>query len=400
MSVEYWIWLQKVLGYCNETVSRVISDYGTAENFYHASDSERIVRCRLNKFQAERLHKISRKEVFGVINLCAKCGINILTPEDTLYPERLLSIFDMPAVLYVKGDRFDFNNNPTVAIVGPRKVSDYGLNCAFVIANTLASCGFTVVSGCAVGGDSAVHRGAIEADGYTVGVLGCGIESDYLMVNAELRKAITKKGCLVSEYPPDMGVTRGAFPKRNRIISGLSNAVVVIEGSTESGTLITARHAAEQGRDVYVIPGSPTLPQYEGSNRLIADGARPLLNVNEIINEYLHLYPDKIHSPKNIVSVYRKDAYKSGQHEVKEKEAVTVPNNDNERVAAKPDKGVLSGEAIEVLRVFEQLTESFNADDAIDKLDFDAGTVLGAVTELEICGFIEAVVGGKYRLKY
>ncbi len=399
MAVEYWIWLQKVLGFGNEAISRVIANYGTAESFYRAGDSERIKRCRLNKFQAGRLHKISRKEVFGVVNLCAKCGISILTPEDTLYPERLKTIPDMPAVLYVKGSRFDFNNNPTVAIVGPRKVSDYGLNCAYVIANTLASCGFTVVSGGAVGGDSAAHRGAIEAGGYTVGVLGSGIESDYLIVNAELRRSIAENGCLVSEYPPDMGVTKGAFPKRNRIMSALSNAVVVIEGSKESGTLITAGHALEQGRDVFVIPGSPTLSQYEGSNRLIAEGATPLLNVNQIVNEYLHLYPDKIHSPECTVSVYKKGAYEpSREQSVIEKTEKTAETE--VRVTSKPDKGMLSDEALQVLEAFEHLGNSFTADDAIDKLNFDAGKVLGAVTELEICGFIEAVVGGRYCLKY
>ena len=394
MSVEYWIWLQQVLGYGNSAVGRVISQFSTAENFYKAPDSEKIARCHLSKSQISKLHKVPRREIAKIIKDSAKCGINIITPEDSTYPERLLNLPDPPAVLYVKGTRYDFNDNPTVAIVGPRKISDYGAGCGKVIANTLASCGFTVVSGGAVGGDSAAHNGAIEAGGYTIGVLGCGIEADYLKVNSELRETITHNGCLVSEYPPFHKVTKGSFPSRNRIMSGLSNAVIVLEGGAKSGTLITARHAAEQGKDVFVIPGSPTLPQYEGSNRLIADGARPLLNVSDIINEYLSLYPDKIHSPERKTPVRVKE-------KPSKSETVAVENTDSgeKRESAKPDKSMLSDEAVEVLSVFENSGESFIPDDAIENLSLSAGTVLGAVTELEICGFIEALPGGRYRLK-
>lgn len=394
MSVEYWIWLQQVLGYGNSAVGRVISQFSTAENFYKAPDSEKIARCHLSKSQIAKLHNVPRKEIAKIIKDSKNSGINIITPEDSTYPERLLNLPDPPAVLYVKGTRYDFNDNPTVTIVGPRKISDYGAGCGRVIANTLASCGFTVVSGGAVGGDSAAHRGAIEADGYTIGVLGCGIEADYLKINADLRETITYNGCLVSEYPPFYKVAKGSFPQRNRIMSGLSNAVVILEGGIDSGTLITARHAAEQGKDVFVIPGSPTLPQYEGSNRLIADGARPLLNVTDIINEYISLYPDKIHSPERKTPVYVKE-------KPSKPKTVTVEITDlgEKRVTAKPEKSMLSDEAVEVLSVFERFSDSFIPDDAIEGTDLSAGTVLGAVTELEICGFIEALPGGRYRLK-
>lgn len=397
MGIEYWIWLQQVLGYGNSAVGRVISQYGNAESFYKAPDSEKISRCHLSKNQIAKLHKVPRKEIAKIIKDSSSLGINIITPEDSTYPERLLNIPDPPAVLYVKGSRYDFNGNPTVAIVGPRKISDYGAGCGRVIANTLAACGFTVVSGGAVGGDSAAHNGAIEAGGYTIGVLGCGIEADYLKVNAKLRDTITNYGCLVSEYPPFCGATRGSFPQRNRIMSGLSNGIVVLEGSIKSGTLITARHAAEQGRDVFVIPGSPTLPQYEGSNRLIADGARPLLNVNDIINEYRFIYPDKIHSPvrKTPVNISVKPQLEEGKEDV----ITETVGSGEQRVCAKPDKAMLSDDAIEVLKVFEAFSDCFTSDDAIENSQLSAGTVLGAVTELEICGFIEALPGGRYRLK-
>ena len=400
MSVEYWIWLQQVLGYGSPAVSSVIANYGNAKEFYLAPDDEKIGKCRLSKTQASRLHTVPRKLVFKILQDCAKCGINIITPEDAIYPERLLNIPDPPAVLYVKGSRFDFNNMPAVAVVGPRKISDYGAKCAYVIADTLASCGFCVVSGGALGGDSCAHKGAIKADGYTIGVLGGGIESDYLKANKDLRDEIAKHGCLVSECPPFEGVNKGTFPRRNRIISGLANGVVVVEGSIKSGTLITARHAVEQGKDVFVIPGSPSLKHYEGSNRLIADGARPLLTINDIINEYLFLYPDKIHKPCQKATVEDKvnEVKDVNITEIKASEDITESAEDI-RVTARPDKGMLSDDAVKVLEAFERMKDTFTADDAVDKTDLSAGVVIGCVTELEICGFIEAVPGGRYRLK-
>lgn len=403
MSAEYWIWLQKVLGYGSPAVSRVIANYGTAKQFYLAPDTERIKKCRLNKTQILRLHTVSRKDVFKVLQDCAKYGINIVTPEDALYPERLLNIVDPPAVLYVKGSRFDFNGTPTVAIVGPRKISDYGAKCAYVIADTLASCGFCVVSGGAFGGDSCAHMGAINAKGFTIGVLGGGIESNYLKSNKELRDDIADNGCLVSECTPFEGICKGSFPRRNRIMSGLSNCVLVIEANEKSGTLITARHASEQGRDVFAIPGCPSLPQYKGSNQLLNDGARMLLSTNDIINEYLPIYPDKIHEPEKKSTVVDminnlKDVsvlqIRRDEPEVHYKETET-----DERQMAKPQKSMLSDEAVAVLEIFEKMNDSFTPDDAVDKLKLSSGEVIGCVTELEICGFIEAVPGGRYRLK-
>ena len=403
MSAEYWIWLQKVLGYGSPMVSRVIANYGTAKQFYLAPDSERIEKCRLNKFQIERLHKISRKEVFKVLQDCAKCGINIITPEDSIYPERLLNIVDPPCVLYVKGSRFDFNGIPTIAIVGPRKISDYGAKSAYVIADTLASCGFCIVSGGALGGDSYAHLGAINANGYTIGVLGGGIESDYLKANKELRDEIAKNGCLVSECSPYEGIRKGTFQRRNRLMSGLSNGVVVIEGDLNSGTMITAKHAVAQNRDVFAMPGCPSLTRYEGTNKLINDGAKMLLSTNVIINEYLHLYPDKIHEPEKkttVVDMVNSLKDVSGLQLHRDESDVNIEEPETEeRQTAKPDKGMLSDGAVRVLEVFEKIDDIFTTDDAVDKLNLSSGEVIGCVTELEICGFIEAVPGGRYRLK-
>lgn len=393
MTAEYWVWLSLVLGNATDVVHNVVKVYGDAKAFYLADDKEKIAKCRLSKVQAERLHKVSRKTVYNILKDSAENDIRIVTPLDSEYPSKLWSIADPPCVLYIKGQRLELDDKPTVAIIGPRKVSDFGSVSANTIANSLASCGFIIVSGGAIGGDSAAHIGAIDAGGKTVGVLGGGILSGYLEANADLRNRIAENGCLISEDPPFEKVKRGTFPKRNRIISGISNGVAVIEGSLKSGTMLTARHANEQGRDVFVIPGSPSLPQYEGSNRLLRDGAKPLLEISDIINEYLYIYPKAIHKPKTSKSIPKPQDIP--------KQAVKTSEKAEETPKAEPrsvDLEMLSPNAKVVYNaVIELQNNPFYADDVIDKSGIDAGGVLASMTELEIFGLVSSVPGGMYR---
>ncbi len=394
MTAEYWVWLSLVLGKATDVVHNVVKEYGDAKAFYLADDSEKISKCRLTKAQAERLHKVSRKTVYNILKDSNENGIRIVTPLDSEYPSKLWTIADPPCVLYIKGEKLELNDSPVIAIVGPRKVSDFGATCANTIANTLASCGFTIVSGGAIGGDSAAHLGTIDAGGKTVAVLGGGILSGYLEANADLRNRIAENGCLISEDAPFDKVQRGTFPRRNRILSGLSDGVVVIEGSAKSGTLITAKHANEQGRDVFVIPGSPSLVQYEGSNRLIRDGAKPLLEINDIINEYLYIYPKAIHKPLKPKFIPKPEANKKESAcavQTARKEPIKSPQNS--------DFIMLSENAKLVYKVAKELqANTFYADDVIDKTSLGAGAVLACMTELEIFGFVSSVPGGAYRL--
>ena len=396
MNAEYWVWLQQVLGPASDVVHNIVNEYGDAKSFYLADDNEKIKRCRLTKVQIERLHKVSRKTVYNILKACKENNIRIVTPLCEEYPERLWMIADPPCVLYIKGKPLNINDKPTIAIVGPRKISEYGFKCAEVIADTLASCGFVVVSGGALGGDSAAHSGAVKSGGFTVAVLGGGILSGYLKSNDELRNTVTENGCLLSEDPPFKKVEKGTFPRRNRIMSGISNGVVVIEGSAKSGTLITARHAAEQGRDVFCIPGSPSLPQYEGSNRLLADGAKPLLDINGIISEYLYMYPKAIHKPKTKVLLPIFEYFTSSK--IVKKTAVEPKQKIAANNSEKLDNNGLSNDAKFILTVVsEQNFEPFYADEIIDKSQMDAGKVLASLTELEIFGFVESLPGGLYR---
>ena len=246
----------------------------------------------IEKKYADKILSFNINDIYKIVDDCIKNEIDIITICDSNYPERLRNITDSPLALYIKGEFCDIDNLPLISIVGPRKISDFGKKAAFSLAKRLAKAGMIIVSGAALGADTCAHKGTLSVNGKTIAVLGCGICYDYLPENRELRNAISKNGCLVSEHPPYVAATKYSFPIRNRIISGLSLGTVVIEASLKSGSLITARLANEQGRDVFVIPGNPTLENYKGSNALLRDGAIPLLDSSDIFNQYIAKYPD------------------------------------------------------------------------------------------------------------
>ena len=201
------------------------------------------------------------------------------------YPAKLRNIPRPPKQLYCMGDLSLFNTK-TVAVVGARKNTVYGKNVALMIGRRLAECGVTVVSGLALGIDAFSHEGALEADGKVIGVLGSGIENMSPKSNKRLmEKGLETGGLVVSEYPPDAGAGIGSYPDRNRIISGLSDALVVVEAALNSGSLITAKHAAEQGRVVYAVPGNINSNSSIGTNLLIRDGAIPLVIIDDLIRD-------------------------------------------------------------------------------------------------------------------
>lgn len=227
----------------------------------------------------------------SVIKCCEEKQIGILTMADAGYPSRLKSISDPPLVLYYKGVLPDFEGRPVIGVVGTRKATGYGMNVARVISREIATCGGLVISGGAGGIDTAALHGAGSIGHQTVAVLGCGVNVVYPKTNRELFTQISKNGCLISEYLPDSEPKVWQFPERNRIISGLSNGVLVVEAPVVSGALITARNAAQQGRDVFVVPGNVGVATCQGSNALIGDIAKPVFNGWDILKEYAPLYP-------------------------------------------------------------------------------------------------------------
>ena len=224
------------------------------------------------------------------IGQAAEQGIRILTPLDVEYPDALKAIHDPPLALYVRGSFLPADNH-ALGIVGSRKATHYGLNVADRLAYQLAQTGFTVVSGLARGIDTAAHQGALKAKGRTVAVLGSAIDQLYPPENAELADAIAQRGALISEYPLGRQADRQTFPYRNRIISGLSMGVLVVEAGFKSGSLHTADSALEQGRSVFAVPGRIDHPAAKGANCLIKNGAKLVDNVGDILEEFELLIP-------------------------------------------------------------------------------------------------------------
>lgn len=208
----------------------------------------------------------------------------ILTQEDAAYPLRLAEIYDPPLVLFGRGTLLE-QDDRSVAIVGTRRATSYGLRMAARFAGALARRGVTVVSGMASGIDAAAHRAAIEAGGRTIAVLGCGVDQVYPRENAELMDRIIENGCVLSQFPMEDRPSRGHFPYRNRIISGMTMGTLVVEAPARSGALITARQAADQGREVFALPGRIDMPECEGPHRLIQNGAKLVMNVEDILEE-------------------------------------------------------------------------------------------------------------------
>jgi len=213
-----------------------------------------------------------------------KEDIKILMYTDENYPKQLRNIYDPPPVLFVKGAVMDFDN--CLAIVGARRASDYGKTVAYKLSMELAVRGITIVSGLARGIDSCAHQGCLDGEGTTIAVMGSGFMHIYPPQNKRLLEEIYSNGCAISEYMPDMLPYAGNFPKRNRIISGISKGVIIVEAGEKSGSLITARLALEQGRDVFAVPGNIFSPLCQGTNSLIKDGAKPVTCVDDILEEY------------------------------------------------------------------------------------------------------------------
>jgi DNA processing protein len=246
--------------------------------------TELAKRMALSAKAAQMLEELRRdfdpEAVYGTLS---KMGIAVLTLADAGYPERLKEIPDPPPALFTQGQ---FPGARAVAVVGSRKASTTGIETARVLGRALGRRGVCVVSGLALGVDAAAHEGALEVVGPTVGVLGCGVDVVYPRSNGRLFDRVKKNGAIVTEYYLGEAPLAWRFPARNRIIAGLCEAVVVVEAPQKSGALITAHHGLECGRDVWAVPGSLTAPECRGSNRLLADGAGVLWDIEEFVDAY------------------------------------------------------------------------------------------------------------------
>lgn len=279
---KYWVGFNIVPGIGPIRFKALLAHFGDAERAWHASDAE-LRAAGLDKRSIQNLVKTRASlSLEKELEKVARAGARLLTWDDPTYPPHLRHIYDPPFLVYVKGELLEADEW-SVAIVGTRRASVYGKEVTKQLARDLARNKVTVVSGLASGIDTEAHRIALEGGGRTIAVLGNGLDIVYPRQNAALSKRIVAAGALISEFPLGTQPEGRNFPRRNRIISGMTLGTVVTEAGPASGALITARYALEQGRDVFAVPGNILARQSQGTNELIRDGATPVLSVEDIL---------------------------------------------------------------------------------------------------------------------
>lgn len=284
---KYWLGFNRIQGLGAVRIRAIWSHFGDMETAWKANAAqlsrvEGISGVQAGSISEQKIKIDPDREAESI----AKYGLTLLTLEDNDYPDLLKEIYDPPPVLFIKGTLLPQDYIRSVAIVGTRTATPYGLKVAGELAHQLASAGVTVVSGMALGIDTHAHQGAIKAEGgRTLAVLGSSVERVSPVSNRKLYEAIIQQGAVLSEYPVGTPPNPWQFPQRNRIISGLSKGVVVVEGAEDSGALITAKAALEQNRVVFAVPGAVNSPMSKGANRLIKEGARLVESVEDIFEE-------------------------------------------------------------------------------------------------------------------
>jgi DNA processing protein len=285
--VFYWLALSLTPGIGSTLMRRLLDRFNTPEAVFHAPMKELSKIEGLGEKVAQEIRKGPlEKVVERELSLLREVGGRVITLKDEEYPKRLRDIYDPPALLYVRGE-LKKEDEFAISIVGSRKTTPYGRWFTEKVSQELARHGVTIVSGMARGIDSLAHWGAISGGGRTIAVLGCGVDVIYPSENRNLFAKIIDRGAILSEFPMGSPPEGGHFPRRNRIISGLSLGVVVVQASEKSGSLITAGYALEQGREVFAVPGNVGTESSRGTHRLIKEGAKLVESSEDILEEIL-----------------------------------------------------------------------------------------------------------------
>lgn len=380
----YWIWLQHAFGAGSSKPWQIYRRFkGGIEEFYNGKSPLWSTMKFISEKEGRMLSTFTLQHAEILLEACEKLGHNVITPEDAKYPEALRNIFTPPAVLYYRGNLPDVDLSPAIAVVGTRKATKQSLDAATTISYQLAISGATVISGGALGVDSAAHRGAMRGMGKTIAVLPCGLMNGYLVENHSLREKIAENGALITEYPMDTGVTKGTFQVRNRLISGLSCASLIVEAALKSGSMITAKHAKEQDRDVFVYIGDMDAKEYSGCRSLFNDGAKCVTSGDEILEEYQYRFTP-IKKPAKTFTKIRLDT------SVMSVSVMSDSKNESFIAADKSPKAV----------VLKALThEPVHISEIENKTKLLPGQILAVLTELELENVISTFSGRRYSLK-
>jgi DNA processing protein len=390
MNHEYAVWLAERPGFSSELKIELLEHFGSAEAVWRAEEQDYLPLSGLKKQQREALMQKGMEHAQIILRDCAKYNIRVISMEEPDYPNPLRDLPDAPTVLYVRGTLPDWDTTIAIGIVGTRHATPYGLGAARWLSSNLAHAGCVIVSGMALGVDGEANRGALNAAGTTVAVLGCGADVCYPSSHKKLMDDIVKRGAVITEYPPGTEPRGYHFPLRNRIISGLSRGVVVIEAPERSGALITADRALEQGRDVFAVPGNINSPQSAGSNQLLREGAELVTCAADVLAHYPEesrlLVPTRLPSEK---APLPKETVPNTNEKVPSTEETV--SGGREKPAAKQPKKTKSSIRLspEEQTVLDAIRNGADSRDAIiDATGQKASRVLACLTMLEINGMI------------
>ncbi len=404
--IQHWIWFTTRRGIGLSGRAALLRLFGSAERI-HALTAKEC--CRTEGFEARWLEPLMDKsldEAERILRQCDDKEISLLTYCDEAYPTCLKNIATPPALLYYRGKLPDFNNEPAIAVVGSRKCTPYGLLNAKQFGKQLAASGAIVVSGGARGIDTMALRGALDSTMPVVAVLGCGVDVVYPRENRFLFQDIIRHGCLISEYPPQTPPEAGHFPVRNRIISGLSLGVLVVEAPEKSGALITAELALEQGRDVYAIPGNVGVKSSAGTNRLLRDGAILVEDSWDVLRDYVARYPDRLVDGRNAKVAEKLFRARYGMALPVYTPLPVEAGFDKKDIDNPPRKAYsdgkatapgLSGDEAQVLRVLG--AETLHTDELVVRSGLPTARVLSSLTLLLIKGQIVKLPANYYKKK-
>ena len=406
----HWIWLATRPELSDRLKLATLEVFRNPEDVFYG-DQEHYAKVEgMTQAGAEALADKDLTHAQQILDDCVEKGIQICTFHDAAYPVRLKNIVDPPLVLYYKGNLTGLDTRPVIGVVGTRKASAYGLNTSKKMGYQIAKCGGILVSGLAEGNDGSAMAGALMAGGKVVGILGCGADVVYPAFHRSLYKDTERNGCLISEFPPKTPPYAWNFPKRNRLISGLSNGILVVEAPLKSGSLITARDALEQGRDVFVVPGNIDVETCKGSNALLRDGAIAVSSGWDVVSEYASLYPDKIRQEDGdtiFLSEQEKSEPKVAQRPIQpakrspfDRKNEKKPIDKEEKKSYSVQQDVLDSLSQEERELLKPLCKgTILVDDLIAAGKLPTSKVLSMLTMLQIRGVIELLPGKRVALK-
>lgn len=387
-ALKYWIWLAELKGLRGQIRLALLDHFGSPENVYFADSGEILLTEGMTKEQASFFQQKDLSRADHILADCERLNFRILTIADAEYPDRLRNIYDPPCLLYCRGRLPPIDEEVSIAVVGTRTATPYGITQAERFGEELASGGSVVVTGLARGIDSVAAEGALRGGGKVIGVLGNGIDVVYPRENRYLYEDVAVSGVLLSEYAPGTKPAGSHFPVRNRIISGLSLATLVVEAPEKSGALITAGTALEQSRDVYAIPGAVDAEMSRGCNRLIREGAGLVTCGWDILQDYVDQFPGKLRE-----SGRRNDTPENKGYQARQA-AETPPKEMPEVLSISRDGAELTDDQISILKTLTD--EPMLVDDLIEKTQIPARRILSALTMLELDNYVLQSAGKRY----